>query len=286
MKLSVIIPAYCEPYLQQTIDSFLQTSGLGDQLEIIPVIDGKNWLKTPLKEDPRVKPLYLKRNGGMRAAINAGLSAASGEWIMKVDAHCLFAQDFDVKMLEHGAENRLLIPRRYSLDDKKWKRDDTRPYRDYHFLEFPHQDKYGEGLTVLDWWDKQGAPVDDTMIFQGSCWMAQRAYFMAHVGLLDDRDETYGSFVGEQHEIGLKYWLGGGEIKVNKLTWYAHLSKRTAHYATGKFNRLFKTAPETAKHHTWVKDHWMNDEEPNMKHDFAWLINKFSPPTWKLPYVK
>lgn len=280
IKLSCIIPAYKEPLLQKTIDSLLENSELGDELEVIPALDG---YRPELKKDSRVKIVSSEKNHGMRSAINAGLTYAKGEWIMKVDAHCLFAKGFDRIMLENCQENRLLIPRRYSLDDENWKVDDTRPARDYHYLEFPTiESKYGKGLNVLDWYKNNKLNLDDTMIFQGSCWMANREYFMKNVGLLDDRKETYGSFVGEQHEIGLKYWLGGGEIKVNKKTWYAHLAKRDKHYKSGEYVRIHKTAPETIQHHNWVAKHWMNDEEPGMKYPFSWLIKKFNPPGWSI----
>lgn len=285
MILSVIFPAYREPLLQKTIDSFLDASELGNEVELLPVIDGK-WLKTPLKEDPRVRPVQLQKNIGMRAAINAGISEAKGRWIMKADAHCLFAKGFDRIMVENGKEDWLLVPRRYSLDEEGWQRDDTRPVRDYHYLQFPTENKYGIGLVVLDWYKSSDKDIDETMIFQGSCWLADKEYFMSHVGLLDDSPETYGSFVGEQHEIGLKYWLGGGAIMVNKKTWYAHLAKRPKHYLEKGYARNFKTADRTAKQHTWCANHWVNDEEPNMIHKFEWLVNKFQPPTWKLPYVK
>lgn len=280
MRLSVIIPAYKEPYLHKTVASLLDTSELGDQLEIIIVLDGP-WLEKYLWLDPRVRVLQLEKNMGMRAAINAGISISWGEYIMKVDAHCAFDQGFDRKMLEKMKENRLLVPRRYTLDAINWKVDKTRP-RDYHYFEFPRETKYGTGLAVQEWLrgDRDNFLLDDILTLQGSCWMANKKYFMEHVGLLDDRKETYGSFVGEQHEVGLKYWLGGGEVKVTKETWYAHLFKRPVHYPEG-YDRSYKEASKTAAHHTWVKDHWVHDREPGMKYPFAWLIKKFYPiPTW------
>jgi glycosyltransferase involved in cell wall biosynthesis len=45
-KLSIIIPAYKEPYLQATIDSILEN--IEGDTEILVIIDG-DWLTTPLK---------------------------------------------------------------------------------------------------------------------------------------------------------------------------------------------------------------------------------------------
>jgi glycosyltransferase involved in cell wall biosynthesis len=282
MKLSVIFPIFKEKYASKTIESFLSASELGDDVELIPVFDGGRSV-CPIPNDPRVKPVKFRYNRGMRQAINAGIEASTGEYICKIDAHCAFDKGFDRKMLAEMQDDWLLIPRRYSLHEETWTRDDTRPFRDYHYLEYPHPSKYGSGLTVLEWLHKNDKEIDDTMIFQGSCWLAKKDYFMKTVGLLDD--VKYGSFVAEQHEIGLKYWLKGGAIKVNKKTWYAHLSKRPKHYEAGLFDRRGKSAPETAKYHTFTADWWMGDKELGIIRTFADYINQFKPPTWKLPYV-
>ena len=96
---------------------------------------------------------------------------------------------------------------------------------------------------------------------------------MKRVGLLDDRVETYSTFAQEPQEIGLKYSLGGGEVKVNKKTWYAHLHKGR------RYGRMYKQDVNTVSSHNWSADHWMGNKEPGMIHDIAWLVEKF----WKVP---
>lgn len=282
IKLSVIIPSYKDHLLQKTIDSFLENSRLLDEVEVIVVIDGF-LLEIPLKEDPRVKVIHLEKNQGMRGAINAGLKEAKGEFVMKVDSHCAFGPGFDKIMIENCKENWLLIPRRYSLDEVNFTKNELRPIRDYHYFSFPEKGKYGHIISIIDWGHKTRNKtnpkydIDDTMAFQGSCWMANREYFMKKVGFLDDRRETYGSFAGDQLEIGLKYWLNGGEVKVNKKTWYAHLSKTKRHYNEGIYHKTFKNNHHTIASFQWSTKHWMNDEEPNMMHPFSWLVEKFWP---------
>lgn len=277
--LSIIIPSCEDPYLHKTIDSLLEN--LEGEFEIIPVLDG---YKTKIKDDLRIKTIYLKQKIGMRGAINAGLEKAKGEFIMKVDSHCIFGKGFDKIMIENCQYNWLMIPRRYSLNELNWKRNKKKPVMDYHFLNFPKKSQYGYSMTPHPY---KGLgckdDIDDIMSFQGSCWFANKKYFMEHIGFLDDRIETYGNFVGEQLEIGLKYWLGGGKVKVNKKTWYAHLSKRKHHYDSGQYKRMYKKSRYTIANHTWTAKHWINNEEPNMIHKFDWLIKKFSPvPTWEL----
>jgi glycosyltransferase involved in cell wall biosynthesis len=283
MKLSIIIPVDKDPFTNKTIGSILQNAS--GEIEVIPVLDG---VDVEIIDDPRVKVVKLDKKEGMRGAINAGIKASKGDFIMKCDSHCLFAPNFDNIMTNNCEVNWLLIPSRFSLNDtENWVRDDSRPVRNYHYLSFPGTGDLGYGLSfgVADWNEmnekRRQYDIDDTMSFQGSCWMAYRPYFMAYIGLLDDRPETYGTFAQEQEEIGLKYWLGGGNVKVIKKTWYAHLSKRTHHYKDKLFDREYKSKDKTINGHVWSTKHWMNNEEPYMRHPFSWLVEKFWPiPGW------
>lgn len=284
--LSIIIPSYKDTYLQKTINSLLDNSG--EVLEVIVIFDGYRPVAS-VETDPRVKTIYLKEHKGMRAAINAGLAEARGDFIMKIDEHCIVGQNYDKIMAENCSENWLLIPRRYSLDEVNWKRNELRPIQDYHYLTSPMESSYGYGMFVGEWPQMTRErkdtkyDIDDTMIFQGSCWFANRKYFMKYVGFLDDREDTYGSFTGEQHEIGLKYWLRGGEVKVIKKTWYAHLKKTGRYYKkVGWTEKEFKKGGNTIANNAWLTDHWLNNKEPNLIHGFLWLVEKFSPvPTWE-----
>ena len=280
--VSAIIPAFKEPYLNKTLNSLL-ASVVGD-IEILPVFDGRK-PDEPLREDSRIKPIFLKDHVGMRGCINAGLKVAQGEYVMKVDAHCVFGPGFDKILTEDCKENWLMIPRRYVLNEDKWDKDETRPVMDYHYFTFPgtYEQQHGSIFHILPWYrtGRRHLEIDDNLIFQGSFWFANRKYFMDHVGLLDDRQETYGSFIQEQQEIGFKYWLRDGEVKVDKRTWYCHLSKRKFHYDARLFSRRHKKDAEYINGNIWGTKHWMNNEEPNMTHPFSWLIKKFWPiTTW------
>jgi len=278
--LSVIIPTYKDPYIQKTIDSVLKNAE--GKIEVLAVMDGYT-TDTPITSDKRVTIINLPENLGMRAAINAGLAKAKGKYVMKLDAHCVVAQGFDKTLIKDCAENWLVIPRRYSLHEATW--DKASPVVDYHYLSFPENSdqSYGYSLQVAAWPQKRldDILIDDVMTFQGSAWFANRTYFMEHVGFLDDRLETYGTFAQDQQEIGLKYWLFDGEVKVNKKTWYAHLSKRGYHYASTEYSRKHKKDRYHISGNNWGTKHWMNNEEANMKHSFSWFVEKFWPiPTW------
>jgi len=92
---------------------------------------------------------------------------------------------------------------------------------------------------------------------------------------LDLMDEAnYGIFWAEFQEVGLKCWLSGGKVKVNKKAWYAHW-----HKTESRGYRLESTEGLKAKAH--VKK-WLTQKNwRKQKHDMKWLVDKFAPvPTW------
>lgn len=284
IQTSIILPSFKEPYLNKTIDSILENSVTS--IEIIPVIDAYEPAE-PVRTGTNITTVYHKENKGMRGSINSGLAVAQGKFVMKLDSHCIVAPGFDKVLSEDCKENWLMIPRRYSVNEEKWEVDKKRYARDYHYFTFPEESGWGKAIFIGEWTGMDKARkdpkfnIDSTMAFQGSAWFANRKYFMTHVGFLDDSPETYGSIAEDQLEIGLKYWLNGGEVKVDKNTWYAHLAKRGWHYQKRIFDRIHKRDAQYVKSSEWATKRWMNNEEPDMKEPFEYLINKFWPiPTW------
>jgi len=119
LKLSVVIPSYRDRLLQKTIDSLLQQSGLGEALEVIAVLDGY-WPTVSLQDDDRLRIVHLGQNRGMRAAINAGVRASRGEYIMRTDEHAVFGDRYDLILTSQIRDNWIVTPRRYFLDPTKW----------------------------------------------------------------------------------------------------------------------------------------------------------------------
>jgi len=281
-KLSILIPAYREPFLVKTINDLLQNAE--GEVEIFVNIDGPK--PKQIVENKRVRYFHHPKPIGMRAGANLGLKHATGKFIMKTDAHCSFAKGFDTVLKKDCQENWLMIPRRYSLNTKDWKKDPKRPIRDYHYYAFPSE-KTKFGMPCPEWpqvTKKRSDPkynIDDTMAFQGSCWFAHRKYFMDRVGFLDDRPDRYTPYSAEQLETGLNYWLKDGKVKINKNTWYAHLFKNSNFYKTWGLDRNVKTSKMTWNGHRWAAKHWLSNGEPGTKHKFSWLIEKFWPvPGW------
>ncbi len=267
-EVSIIIPARNEIYLGKTIESLLQAAK--GEIEIIAVLDGY-WADAPI-ENPKVTYLHFGRARGMRNAINAGVAVARGKYILKCDAHCLFDEGFDVKLMAECEKNWVVIPRRYALDAETWQISENPRYPvDYMYL--------SSTLHGVAWNEKNKDPeleeklIDDTMSAQGSCWFMFKDYFYE---LELEDEENYGTFANEFQEVGLKCWLSGGRVIVNKKTWYAHLHKNKE---VGRGYRLNAGEIEKAANYTkrWLGNTaWHKQTLP-----FSWLMEKFKPvPTW------
>jgi glycosyltransferase involved in cell wall biosynthesis len=211
MDCSIIIPAREERFLNKTLLDLQQK--LRTSWEIIVVLDGK-W-EDPL---PGVKYIYNKEAKGMRTAINQAVSTAQGDYIMKLDAHCMVDEGIDEKLIAVHQDNWVQAPRRKRLEAHKWILiEQDKPDVDYMYI--------GPDLRGYKANDKNRDPelkkklIDDTDIFQGSCYFMKRDYFYT-LGLLDDIN--FGKMGSEALEIVLKCRQDGGRIIVNKTTWYAH----------------------------------------------------------------
>ena len=286
--LSVIIPARHELYLKKTVDElFNQAAG---DFEVIVVLDGYWPFEFP-QDNPRLTLIHRERRG-MRAAINSAIDVAKGAFIMKVDAHCMFPYGFDEALKTDCDGDWVVIPRRYALDVDAWSIKHDRPVIDYEYLGWPWSEQkevHGSaiGLHARAWdqrtverVDKQ---IDETMSFQGSCWFSTKEHLQKRIGKL--QEEGYGTFIGEPQEIGLKTWLGGGKLMVNKKTWYAHLWKgevyRRRHLEQMGFKYTRVGASELKTGNAYSVDYWINNRWKERKHDLAWLVERFWPvPSW------
>lgn len=214
----------------------------------------------------------------MRPAINAAAAVATGKYMMKTDAHCLFGQGFDEILAADCDADWLVIPRRVSLDAEKWAIKDTgKSPVDYEYLSHPSVDRDRAGIHGRVWneraRERKDILIDDNMSFQGSCWFMPREYFWRQGPL---QVKGYGHFIQEPQELGLRTWLGGGRLVTNKKTWYAHLHKGKAY---GRGYSLDKRALHAGT--LYSTDYWMNDRWAERVYDLAWLIERFWPvPTW------
>lgn len=266
--LTIIVPARNEIFLQQTINDLLEKA-VGS-IEIIAILDGY-WPEPQLIEDPRLKIIHRGLARGMRAAINSAVAISSGRYLLKTDAHCMFAEGYDKALSEDCDDNWVVVPRRYSLDPEKWEFIDNPKYPiDYMYL--------SNELHGVEWREKNKDPelqtklLDETMSNQGSVWFMPKDYFHK-LELMDEK--SYGTFWNEFQEIGLKCWLSDGRVMVNKKTWYAHWHKTSDYgrgYSLGGSDKP-RALEAVAR---WKKKGWNGQTLP-----LSWLIDRFWPvPTW------
>jgi glycosyltransferase involved in cell wall biosynthesis len=218
MRLSVVIPAYKDPYVVPTIKSLLDNSELGDQMEVIVVLDGF-WPEFELPLDDRVRYVHLGANRGMRGAINAGVSVARGQFILRSDQHCMFGKGYDRILTEDCGSNWIMTPVRYYLDPIKWERMDIPPVY-YEKLVIQDGKKFaGQKWRSRDE-ERKDILIDETMAMQGSVWIMPKNWWDTVIKEL--QTEGYGQMYQDSHEMIFKTWKAGGKMMLDKNTWFAH----------------------------------------------------------------
>ena len=214
--LSIIIPSCNDPYLNRTIRSVIWNKKR--EVEVIPILDGTS---EEVYEQHRVHPIYLPETRGLANAVELGVKMARGELIMKVDAHCKFAPGFDLEL--NPAENEVMIPRRYQLDVERWEiMQDELPVDYEKLVIHPRYHKFHGTVWRSRQRERADFPIDETMMFQGSCWVMHKKWY--------EQIQPFVDSVGlqmpqEPLDIAMKTWMNGGRLMVNKNTWYAHKHK-------------------------------------------------------------
>lgn len=278
-KLSIIIPSRNELFMPQTVDDLFKNAG--GEIEVIVVLDG--YWPDPMPPDRKgLVWIHRGKARGMRAAINSAESIASGEFLMKCDAHCLFGPGYDEILKKDCEDNWLVFPRRFSLDAEKWIcRPEKEPIDyEHYFYPFTPGHEHEPGLHARPWMqrtrEKKDILIDEDMSFQGSCWFMRTKSYRKWIGFMDERG--YETFMGEPQEIGLKLQLGPaqGMLVRNKKTFYAHLHKGS------QWGRMYHMSnSERVRGNSYSFDFWWNNRWTERVHDVEWLIDHFWPvPGW------
>lgn len=283
--LSIVIPSKNEKFLKRTIEDILEKAT--GEIEIFPVLDGYDIPDEEVVKDPRVHYVrlpattYTKKRHAINHVVN---DLAKGEYVMSVDAHCMFAKGFDEQLAKDHQPNWVQIPRRHRLDAENWclqPQGDNRPPIDYEYIMYrPMLAK--DGIHGFKWdmrtlarWD---IPIDDTITFQGSCWFMTKKWFQER-GFMDIKYQGWGQ---EAEEISFETWMNGGRVVTNKNTWYAHLHKGE------KYGRMYHMSrSENRKSYEYSYNLWLKER----KDFFISLVEKFQPmpgwsPKWKEELMK
>ena len=117
MDLSVIIPARNEQFLQNTIDDVLKN--IKADTEVIVILDGY-WPKKGIPPKSNLTIIHHEISIGQRAAVNEAAKLSQSKYIMKLDAHCIVDEGFDIKLMADCEYDWTVIPTMYNLHAFNW----------------------------------------------------------------------------------------------------------------------------------------------------------------------
>jgi ribosomal protein L37E len=298
--LSVVIPARCEMFLSRTIEDILEHSTANT--EIITVLDGA-WADPVIPQNPRVTVVYHEESIGQRAACNEAVRLSSAKYVMKVDAHCSFAQGFDTVLLNDMQDDWTVVPTMRNLwaFDWKCKKCGKRTYQGptptacshcgcanrftrrmvWEAKRNPQSNSYCFDSTPHFQYMKEYSKrpegqgdLTETMSLQGSCFMLTRDKWWE----LNICDESLGSWGSQGIEVAVKTWLSGGRVLVNHKTYYAHLFRTQG----GDFSFPYPmSGNQVERAKTKIREMIYSNSLPKQTHPLSWLLEKFWPiPGW------
>jgi len=302
--LSILIPSRNEMFLAKTIENVL--ANIEGDTEIIAVCDG-HWPDPPVKDHPRVALIYHSESIGQRAATNEAAKLSQAKFIMKLDAHCAVAKGFDVALMADCEYDWTVMPRGYNLhafdwvckvcgwrkyqgptpelceneqcankDKDKFERDilwKRRKSRKWDFMRFDQNLKFAYWGAFGKRPEAEG-DLAPSMSLLGAAWMMHRERYWD----LDGCDEAHGSWGQMGTEIACKSWLSGGQLLVNKKTWFAHMFRTQGGDFGFPYTLKGRDVQRARKqsHKMWKGGDW-----PKAKYPLSWLIDKFKPvPDW------
>ena len=272
-KISIIIPACGEKRenLQRTLDSIRENAT--GKYEVIVGFNGEPdfQISDDIWEPDTIKMVF-PHNVGIKTNINALAAMATGKYIYKSDAHCSFGKGFDEILQQDMQDDWIVMPRFYVLNGETWKWQDERFY-DYFYLSCPYTDPKGFRFKAGGHWPERTQErllshpnTDETPQIHGSGWFMTKDRFFELGGF--PLQDPYGH-AQEPLWLGLKNWLMGGKVMVNKRTWYAHL------HQDSKERGYTEDRVHTEKTYNDVAHYWV--KQPGFKE----FIEKFSPmPSW------
>ena len=299
--LSVIIPSRNEQYLARTVKDVLTKKRANT--EVIAVLDGE-WANPPLEDHPDLTVIYHPESVGQRAAYNEGVNLSKAKYVMKLDAHCIVDEGFDVKLMADCEPDWTVIPRMYNLHAFDWVCTKC-GYRHYQgpSSKYSKCEKCGGKCVKEDVWkirkhkrsdfmrfdselhfqywgalgerEQSKGDIADTMSFIGACWFMHRKRHYE----LEILDEAHGSWGQVGTEVACKSWLSGGRLVVNKKTWFSHLFRTQG----GDFSFPYKqSGNQVARSRIYSKDLFINGKWKKAKYPLEWLLKKFWPiPGWE-----
>lgn len=303
IELSILIPSRNEEWLPETLKDLIKNKT--EKTEIIVVIDGEEYPK-PLPEHPDITYIRHETSHGQRASTNEAARLAKGKYLMKVDAHCAFAKNFDEKIrqgFKDLGDNITQVPvmrnlhvfdwvctqghRRYQgpsgvcpvcgvAEEKEviWYAKPNPASTSYRFDHTLHFQYFREWKKSKAYQEQVKTGYTETMSLQGSCFVLSAEKYWS----LNICDEEFGSWGAQGTEVACKTWLSGGRCIVNHSTWYAHLFRTQG----GDFTFPYKQDNKQIEHARLRSQQlFLDNTWPQQIYPLVWLVNRFMPvPNW------
>lgn len=293
-KVSILIPARGENFenLSRTLKSI--SDNATGEYEVIVGFDGKdNWdIDTPPLQSlfnyskGDLKIINFPNVVGIKTNINAMAAMATGKYIYKSDAHCSFGKGFD-EILQADMQDDWIVMPRFKIIKDDWSiqmKDGQEEFYDYFYLCCPFTDPKGFRFKAGGHWPERTTEklspnilIDETPQIHGSGWFMNKDRFFELGGF--PNIDPYGH-AQEPIWLGLKNWMAGGKVMVNKKTWYAHLhqqgNKRGYHMDKAQEDRSYFLAADY-----FTNDKW-DDTWPKKDITFEEFVDVKFPnmPTW------
>ena len=295
--LAVIIPGRNEEFISKTVEGVLKAKR--GNTEVIAGLD-ETWANPPLEDHPDLTIIHYSESIGQRAMGNRCVSLTKARLIMKLDAHSIVSEGFDIELLkgfEKLGKDVVQVPVLYNLHAF----DRVCPkckHRIYQGPEPINCEKCGTTMTREMIWKprfnrksefyrfdttlhfqyngirKKKVSNDEiypeTMSIQGSCFVVSREkYWEWNLG-----DENYGSWGNQGSQVACSAWLSGGRVVTNRKCWYSHMFRTQG----GSFGFPYPQSGrqvENARKYSrklFIENTWSKQIYP-----LSWLIEKFRP---------
>lgn len=283
--LSIVIPSKNERFLKRTIEDVLEKSVT--DIEVFPVLDGYTIPDEEVVNDPRVHYIHLPETSRSkkRDAINFCINEkSSGKYVCWLDAHIMLSHGWDEVLRNNSKANRVQIMRRYRLDPFNWctqKQDRKLDFIDYEHLLWKGLEKHemhgfrSEEITR----ERQNLIEDDVLTCQGSFFFMERSWF-TKMGFMDMGYQGQGE---ESEEIVFGTVYAGGEVKVRKDCWYAHLHK--SEHNGGRGFHKSRSEAQSSYDYAWKKLVTENTEK-FIEHIEKFPLDPNYPKNWKEIIIK
>src|SRR3990167_3319356 len=260
LRLSILIPARNEEFLQKTIDDvFLHSEA---DTEVLVGLDG--W-HTKLKKRSNLRVFRKSSPIGQRALQNFLAKQSEARYLMKLDAHVSLSQGFDKEMIEIMEANPgiVLVPALGNLHVYDWlcplkhrtyqgkvdkcsQCDSTKLIKDlvWKISSKLYSDFYFDKDLIFQFGDVDNFEMlHETQGIQGSCFLVSRDNYWGW----NLCDESFGSWGMQSAEVYFQTIKNGGRVFATRKVHMGHFFRKIDEFPYERDDKQIAHAVELAK---------------------------------------